>query len=96
MEHVREIARSIIAEMEGNDIPCDISSAEQYRKLAIIDYSKAIKESPFRSPEINERAFEEAYLLAEKAISLGLYPERMDKSLYHLRQYWVKRLKESN
>lgn len=96
MEHVREIAKSIITDMQRAVNDCNPRESENYRRMAIIDYSKAIRECPFRSPEINERALEAARIMAEKAISLGVTEESMNESLYKVRQCWIPRLKEAS
>ena len=92
MNRVREIAKKLVAEMEGVAQECVPYEADHYRRLATIDYANALKMAPYRSPAINERAFEIAYEYAEKAISLGVPSERIETVFYNLRLYWTKKL----
>jgi hypothetical protein len=95
MESIRDIAKSIIAEMEGVAKDFNPSVANHYRRLAIVEYGTALRLSPTRSREINEAAQESAFLYAEKAISLGISRERMDEGLKIVQDFWVPRLGKS-
>jgi hypothetical protein len=94
MNNVREVVKSVIAEMEGIVKECNPIAAESYRRLSIIDYADYLKRSPERSPEMNQIVFEKVLTLQEKAISLGASRERIEKTFAGLRKYWLPRLKE--
>ena len=94
MQSVREVAKSIIAEMEGIQRECNPVQAEYFRRLAVISYADALKSSPMRSPELTEQSIQEAYAFSQKAIALGIREERMETSFSNLRDYWLPRLKE--
>lgn len=88
----REVAKSIIAEMQGVVRECSPVEAKAYRRLAIIDYAQALKHSGERTPEQNERAFQDAAFMAEKAISKGACADKLEDSFRGLRAYWLPRL----
>lgn len=90
--NARDIAKSVIAEMEGKHPIPNPAVAKVYKRLAIIDYASALKNSPLRTPEHNERAMSDVYVLAEKAIALGVPRESMDQSLRVIRNYWIPKL----
>ena len=97
MNHVREIAKKIVAEMEHMNpltIPADdrVIAADTYRRLAIRDYAEALKHSLDRTPERNDRCIEQAYIYAEKAIKMGIREERIETVFAGLRSYWSKKL----
>ena len=96
MNHVREIAKQIVAEEHMNPltIPADdrMIAADTYRRFAIRDYAEALKHSLDRTPERNDRCIEQAYIYAEKAISLGASEERIETVFAGLRSYWAKKL----
>jgi hypothetical protein len=97
MNHVREIAKKIVAEMEHlnpETIPASdrMIAADMYRRFAIRDYAEALKHSLDRTPERNDRCIEQAYIYAEKAISLGASEERIETVFAGLRSYWAKKL----
>jgi hypothetical protein len=97
MNHVREIAKKIVAEMEHMNpltIPADdrVIAADTYRRIAIRDYAEAFKHANDRMYEHNLRCIEQAYIYAEKAISLGASEQRLDVVFAGLRSYWSKKL----
>ena len=97
MNHVREIAKKIVAEMEHMNpltIPADdrMIAADTYRRLAIRDYAEALKHSLDRTPERNDRCIEQAYIYAGKAIYLGASTVRIETIFAGLRNYWAKKL----
>lgn len=94
MNSAREIAKSIIAEMEESLRECNPVAARVYQRLAVIDYAQALKRSAERTPEQNHDALRDTYIYAEKAIALGISRESMDASLKHVRDHWLPRLKE--
>lgn len=94
MNHVREIAKSIITEMQNARIECGTVDVIHFKRLAILAYADALKFSPVRSREMTEQCIQEAYVYAEKAISCGVNEERMSESFTRLRNYWLPRLKE--
>jgi arsenate reductase-like glutaredoxin family protein len=96
MNLVQERVQAIIADMQGTPKEYNPTAADQYRKLAIIDYSDYLKRSVERSPEVNQTLLENVFLFAEKAISLGASRERIDGAFAGLRDYWLPRLKEVN
>lgn len=97
MNHVREIAKKIVAEMEHMN-PLTISdddrmvAADTYRRLAIRDYAEAFKHANDRTYERNLRCIEQAYIYAEKAISLGASEQRLEVVFAGLRHYWAGKL----
>ena len=93
MNNVREVIRSVIAEMEGIVKECNPVAAKSYYRLAVMDYAEYLKRSPERSPEMNAIVFENVLVLQEKAISLGASRERIDATFAELRGYWLPRLK---
>ena len=97
MNHVREIAMQIVAEMEQlnpETIPATdrMIAADMYRRFAIRDYAEALKHSLDRTPERNDRCIEQAYIYAEKAIKMGIREERIETVFAGLRSYWSKKL----
>lgn len=96
MEHVREIAKKLVAEMTGKPLDCDREAAgKQLRRLAVIDYASYLKHSPELSEEINNRAMEKAYMFYYRAIEAGVPESDMEKSFSDLRAYWIPRLARS-
>lgn len=97
MNHVREIAKQIVAEMERMN-PLTISAddrmvaAHTYRRFAIRDYAEAFKHANDRTYERNLRCIEQAYIYAEKAISLGASEQRLETIFAGLRSYWAKKI----
>ena len=97
MEHVRDIAKRIVAEMQLNPLECDREAAGKHNKrLAIIDYASYLKLSPYRSEPINNRAMEQAYMFYYRAIEAGIPEDQMEQSFTDLRSYWIPRLARSN
>lgn len=92
MNSVREVAKSIIAEMEGKPKQPNPAAARVYQRLAVIDYAQALKRSPERTPQENHEAMLDAHTYAEKAIALGVSSENMEASLKRIRDYWIPRL----
>ena len=95
MHSVREIAKSIIAEMEGTRKERSPVAALHYRRMAVISYADFLKRSPERTEETNQRCLEEAWIFAHKAISYGEQESRIEESFDRLRAYWLPRLKGS-
>ena len=93
VQSIREIAKSIIADMEDTRREFHPDANKHYCRLAIIDYAEAVRRSPERTPEQNVIAFERAYLHAEKAISLGANEEILYDTFSKIRSYWIPRLK---
>lgn len=75
-------------------IPADdrMVAADTYRRLAIRDYAEALKCSTDRTPQHTAGRIEQAYIYAEKAISLGASEERIETVFAGLRSYWAKKL----
>ena len=97
MQHVREIAKSLIAEMEQispDTIPAKdrMVVADMYRRFSIRDYAEALKHALDRTPERNDRCIEQSYIYAEKAIKMGIREERIEVVFAGLRSYWAKKL----
>lgn len=74
----------------------DPDAAKHYQRVAVIDYATFLKESPFRSPEINERALERAMLYRAAALRAGANEEAIEKTFRQLRQYWIPRIVAAN
>ena len=84
---LRQLARALVAESAGNERrQYDPEAVKQYSRLAVIDYATFLKESPYRSPEINGRALERAYLYLEAAIKAGADEEDLETRYRQLRQ----------
>ena len=94
MQPIREIARKIVAEMEGIRLECYPPLAEEYRRQCVIDYAYFLKNSPSRSPELNDISLQKVRAQAKKAVSLGVPVESMDASLASVRNHWLPKLKE--
>lgn len=95
MNHVREIAQKLAAELELNPFPFDPDAGKRLKRIAIIDYASFLRKSPYRTPEQNKRAFDDAQIYAEKAISLGVPREKIEESFFRLRQFYAPRLKQT-
>ena len=97
MNHVQEVAKSIVKAME-NDFPDGVPAsdrlitAQTYKKFAIMDYANALRFAGERTAEHNERCIGEAYVHYYKAISLGIPEERLEAVFAGLRSYWAKKL----
>ena len=94
MNSISDIAKSLKDLMENSQRDLLPTDAERNRRLAVMTYAEALKAAPTRSREINEICLEEAHVYAQKAISLGVSEENIEKSFSQLRQYWLPRLKE--
>ena len=97
MNHVKEIAKSIIQEMEHlnhETIPASdrMVAAQTYKKFAIMDYANALRLVRERTEEHNQRCIEVAYVYYYKAIALGIQEERLENIFSGLRSYWAKKL----
>ena len=93
MNSVREIAKSIIKEMESIKKECDPAAAKFYERMAVVSYADFLKRSPERSKEMNQQCSEEAALYCEKAISYGASETKIEQSFERLRTYWLPKLK---
>jgi len=97
MNHVQEVAKSIVKAME-NDFPDGvlardrIITAQTYKKFAIMDYANALRFSGERTEDHNQRLLEQAYVHYYKAIDLGIPEERLEAVFAGLRSYWAKKL----
>lgn len=94
MNSVKEIAKSIIAEMEQVKLECDPAAAKHFRRMAILSYSDAIQNAPVRSREENERLIDEAYKYLSMAVHCGTNEASIEDTFASLRRFWVSRLKE--
>ncbi len=93
MDSVRDIAKSIIAEMAQLGIaPMLPPDAKHYRRLAIITYADALRNAAIRSEKMNAYYIQQAHEYAEKAIASGLSEDRIEHSFALLRAYWLPRL----
>lgn len=84
----REVAAHIISEME--ETSHNPTAARHYRRLAIIDYARAFKRSPFCTAEETRRAFQDAAFFVEKAIRVGANQESLEESLSLIAHHWTK------
>ncbi len=75
MEHVREIAKRVIAEMESD--PRRVRTAV---RVAMIDYRLALQ---------GRGAIGDAYVSRAWAVKLGASDEQMEEKFYKLRQLWA-------
>lgn len=94
MNSVQQVAKRIVAEMEGVKAECDPVLASNFRRIAIIDYANALRHAPERSPEENENWIRQAREYAAKAVSCGANEASIEESFARLRAFWVPRLKE--
>lgn len=77
MEHVRDIAKRLIANMEDSSNP---STPRFWSRLALIDYRLALQ---------GRGTFDEAYLTRDKAIKAGVNESDLDDKCYRMRQLWA-------
>jgi len=91
MPSVREEIRSILRALDQAVVP-DPYVADWYRKMAIVEYYRALRLAPYRDADINRRYLETAYGMAEKAILLGLAEDKIDVPFSNLRRHWLPRL----
>jgi len=97
MNHVQEVAKSIVKAME-NDFPDGVPAsdrlitAQTYKKFAIMDYANALRFAGERTEDHNQRLLEQAYVHYYKAIDLGIPEERLEAVFAGLRSYWAKKL----
>lgn len=77
MEHVRDIAKRLIADMEDCSNP---GNPRFWARLALIDYRLAL---------LDRGTFDEAYLTRDKAIKAGCNEIDLDDKFYRLRQLWA-------
>jgi hypothetical protein len=97
IDHQDGDASALVAESAGNERrQYDPEAVKQYTRLAVIDYATFLKESSFRSPEINERALERALLYKSAALRAGADEEAIEKTFRQLRGYWIPRLVAAN
>jgi len=75
MEHVREIAKRVVAEMESN--PLQLHTAI---RVSMIDYRLALQ---------GRGAIGDAYVSRAWAVKLGASDEQMEEKFYKLRQLWA-------
>ena len=97
MNHVQEVAKSIVKAMDDplpDFAPASdrMIVADTYKKFAIMDYANALRFSGERTEEHNQRCIEEAYVHYYKAISLGIPEERLEADFAGLRSYWSNKL----
>jgi hypothetical protein len=93
MNHVREIALRVAAELELNPMPFDPDAGKRYKRIALIDYASFLRKSFERTPEQNKNALGDALLYAEKSIDCGVPREVMEESFFRLRKFYAPRLK---
>lgn len=77
MEHVREIAKRVIAKMEGRAFPWRVRSAV---RNALIDYRLALQ---------GRGTFDAARISRTDAIHAGADDEEIEEKCYRLRQLWA-------
>ncbi len=77
MEHVREIAKRVIEEMEAN---ADRHIAHRAARIALIDYRLALQ---------NRGSFGDAYVSRDLAVKAGADDNELEEKCYRLRQLWA-------
>ena len=93
MQSVKEIVATLV-DFYGKEEKPDPDAARHHWREAVISYAQALKRSPARSKEENERHIQEAYEQAARAISLGMSEDRIESSFAKIRAVWLPRLKE--
>ena len=96
MQPIREIVKSIVIKTNRVVQQQNPVQSLYYRRLAVMSYADALKNAPYRSPEMNLQCIDEAYYYCEKAVAFGANQEQVDRSLMQLRAYWIPRLKEKD
>jgi hypothetical protein len=94
MQSVKEIVQSIVDAMEETKKECDPIVACHFRRLALINYSQALKGARTRSREENERLIAEAHENAAMAVSCGTDEDSIEDSFAAMRAFWIPRLVE--
>ena len=94
MNSIQEVAKSLIAEMQGTR-EFDPSASKHFARIALIDYANALRRSPERSPEENQRWLVGAYEYHARAVACGANEDELDESFARIRAYWIPKLKET-
>jgi hypothetical protein len=96
MHSVKEIAKSLVAELELSPLDCDPDAARNFKKIAVQDYVNFLKQSPERSTATNNCSLENCYIYYARAVKAGIPEYRMEKIFFLLRAYWIPKLRSTN
>jgi hypothetical protein len=94
MNSIRNIAKSMIKEMQTPKNQCDEETARYFQRLAVIYYADFLRHSPERPEGMNLQCLEECKLFADRAVSYGASQKQIEESFDRLRRFWIPRLKD--